>query len=81
MCDHIHDWFYGNKTGDVISMAVISDGNPYGVSEGLMFSFPCECINGEWKIVKGYKLDEFSRQKLKETEVELLDERKMALGY
>jgi len=62
-------------------MAVISDGNPYGVAEGLMYSFPVECSQGEWKFVKGYKLDEFSKLKLKETETELLDERKMALGY
>lgn len=81
VCDHMHDWFYGNKAGDTVSMAVISDGNPYGVAEGLMYSFPLECKGGEWKIVKGFKLDDFSRQKLKETETELLEERKMALGY
>jgi malate/lactate dehydrogenase len=76
----MHDWFYGNKSGDVVSMGIISDGNPYGVAEGLMFSFPVECAGGQWRIVKGLKLDEFSKQKLKETEAELLEERKMALG-
>jgi len=62
-------------------MAVISDGNPYGVAEGLVYSFPVKCENGVWTIVKGYKHDEFSANKLKETEKELLEERKMALGY
>jgi malate/lactate dehydrogenase len=77
----MHDWFYGNKDGEVVSMAIISNGNPYGIVEGIMFSFPVKCKKGVWEIVPGYKIDEFSKVKLAATEKELLGERKMALGY
>lgn len=81
MCDHIHDWWFGTKPGQVVSMAVNSTGNTYGIADGIVFSFPCECKDGQWKIVKGYKIDDFSSEKLKKTETELLGERKVALGY
>jgi len=62
-------------------MAVISDGNPYGAPEGVMFSFPLTIgTNGEWSIVKGLKIDEFSKKKMEATGKELVEERKMALG-
>ena len=47
-CDHMHDWWIGTKPGEYTSMAVTSDGNTYGVAEGLMYSFPVVCKNGEW---------------------------------
>lgn len=78
-CDHVHDWWVGTKPGEFVSMAINSNGNTYGIAEGLMYSFPVVCKDGQWKIVNGLKIDEFSRQKLKETEKELLEERKMAL--
>ena len=78
-CDHMHDWWVGTKPGEFVSMAVNSDGNTYGVAPGLIYSFPVVCKAGEWQIVNGLKIDEFSGQKLKETEKELLEERKMAL--
>lgn len=50
-CDHVHDWWFGTQDGKVVSMAVISDGNTYGVPEGLMYSFPLLIdSNGEWSI-------------------------------
>ncbi len=79
-CDHMHDWWVGTKPGEYVSMGVISDGNTYDVASGLIFSFPAECKNGEWKVVEGLKIDEFSRKKLQDTEKELVDERKMALN-
>lgn len=80
VCDHMHDWWYGTKEGEAVSMGVISNGNPYGIKEGINYSFPVTIKNGQWKIVEGYKVCDFSREKMQKTEKELLDERKMALG-
>jgi len=52
-CDHMHDWWVGTKAGEYVSMGVISDGNKYNAPEGLIYSFPCICKNGEWQIVSG----------------------------
>ena len=79
-CDHMHDWWVGTKPGEYVSMAVISDGNKYGVGSGIIYSFPTICKNGEWEVVNGLEVNEFSRKKLKSTEDELLEERKMALN-
>lgn len=79
-CDHVHDWFYGTRPGCHVSMGVISDGNSYGVPEGINYSFPMTVKDGEWKIVDGLKIDDFSKDKMTKTAKELLDERKMALG-
>lgn len=78
-CDHMHDWWVGTRPGEYASMGIISDGNSYGVAAGLIYSFPVVCQGGEWKVVEGLKVDEFSRKKFQETEKELLEERKMAL--
>ena len=72
--DHMHDWVLGTPAGDWVSMAVPSDGS-YGVPEGLISSFPCTTANGEWSIVQGLDLDEFSQSKLDATVAELGDER------
>lgn len=81
-CDHVHDWWYGTKPGQYVSMGVISDGNKYGAPEGINFSFPLEILpGGQWRIVDGYQINEFSRDKLDKTGKELLEERKMALGF
>lgn len=79
-CDHMHDWWVGTKPGEFVSMGVISDNNRYGVASNLVYSFPLTCRNGEWEIVNGLDIDEFSRKKIKATEDELLEERKMALN-
>ncbi len=72
--DHIHDWVSGTPADDWVSMAVPSDGS-YGVPEGLISSFPCTTADGEWSIVQGLELDDFSRSKLDATIGELEEER------
>mmetsp|Transcript_24465 Transcript_24465/g.61532 ORF Transcript_24465/g.61532 Transcript_24465/m.61532 type:complete len:371 (-) Transcript_24465:872-1984(-) len=81
--NHMHDWICGTKTaGEYVSMAVFTDGTDgYGVDKGLMYSFPVQCKgNGEWEIVKGLPFDDFSRQKMKATEQELIEERQLAFS-
>ena len=80
-CDHMHDWWFGTKPGQYVSMGVISDKNTYGVPEGVNYSFPVSITNGKWAVVNGFKIDEFSRDKMTKTGAELLEERKMALGF
>ena len=72
--DHVHDWVGGTPEGDWVSMAVPSDGS-YGVPEGLMSSFPCVCKDGEWEIVQGLEIDEFSRGRIDASVAELAEER------
>ncbi|MBW3669635.1 MAG: malate dehydrogenase [Actinobacteria bacterium] len=72
--DHMHDWALGTAEGDWVSMAVPSDGS-YGVPEGLISSFPCTTNNGEWTIVQGLDIDEFSRGRIDATVAELGEER------
>ncbi|MCW8875797.1 MAG: malate dehydrogenase [Kangiellaceae bacterium] len=72
--DHMRDWALGTNEGDSVSMAVYSDGS-YGIQEGLIFSFPCVCKDGDWQIVQGQDINEFSQAKLKDTEQELAEER------
>ncbi len=70
--DHMHDWVSG--TSDWVSMGVPSDGS-YGVPEGLISGFPCTCSNGEWSIVQGLDIDDFSRSKIDASVTELTGER------
>jgi malate dehydrogenase len=70
--DHVDDWVTGNA--DWVSMGVPSDGS-YGIPEGLICGFPCLCDGGEYKIVEGLELDEFSRAKIDASVAELTDER------
>ena len=72
--DHIRTWEMGTDEGDWVSMAIPSDGS-YGIEEGLIYSFPCTCENGEYKIVQGLAIDEFSRGKMDATMAELQEER------
>lgn len=66
--DHLRDWYCG--TNEVVSMGVVSDGS-YGIPKGLFSSFPVICKNFEWEIVKGVKLSEFCKSKIKTTTDEL----------
>ena len=70
--DHVHDWIDG--TSEVVSMGVFSDGS-YGIEEGLIYSFPVICEDGDWRIVQDRPINEFSRQKMTDTENELIEER------
>jgi malate dehydrogenase len=72
--DHMHDWTLGTAEGDWVSMAVPSDGS-YGVTEGIIFSYPVTCENGEYSIVQGLEISDFIAGKMKESEAELIEER------
>ena len=72
--DHMRDWALGTEGDDWVSMGIYSDGS-YGITEGLIYSFPCRCKDGEWAIVQGLDINEFSQEKMKATEAELTEER------
>ena len=72
--EHVRSWVQGTPAGDWVSMAVPSDGS-YGVPEGLISSFPCTCVNGEYKIVQGLDIDAFSRARIDDSVAELGEER------
>lgn len=72
--EHMRDWVNGTEDGDWVSMAVYSEGH-YGVEKGIIFSYPVTCAGGEYKIVEGLDTNEFSQKKLRETEIELIEER------
>src|SRR6202453_4428890 len=72
--DHIHTWVLGSRDGDWVSMAVASDGS-YGIPEGVVYSYPVTCKGGEYSIVQGLSVNEFSREKMTATHRELLEER------
>jgi malate dehydrogenase len=72
--DHVRDWALGTRPGDWVSMSVHSDGS-YGIAEGVVFSFPVTCQQGEYEIVQGLELSELSRARLAASERELREER------
>ncbi len=77
--DHMRSWYFG--TDEWTSMGVIAKGNPYGIDEDLCFSFPCRCTGGfEYKVVGGLLFDDKGKERIKATELELVEERKEALG-
>ena len=71
--DHMHDWALGTK-GKVISMAVPADGS-YGIEEGIVYSYPVTCKGGDYTIVQGLDINDFSRKRMDATEAELREER------
>jgi malate dehydrogenase len=72
--DHVRDWVLGTPDGDWTSMSVPSDGF-YDVDEGLISSFPCTCFDGEWRIVEGLEITDFSRERIDASVTELEEER------
>ena len=72
--DHMRTWALGSADNDWVSMGIYSDGS-YGVGEGLIYSFPVTCSNGDWSIVQGLEIDAFSQEKMDATEKELTEER------
>ncbi len=72
--DHVRSWVLGTPEGDWVSMAVPSDGS-YGVPEGLISSFPCTCKDGQYSIVQGLEIDDYSRGKIDASAGELAEER------
>jgi malate dehydrogenase len=77
--DHVRDWVHGTAEGDWVSMAVPSDGS-YGVADGIVSSFPVRTANGEYEIVQGLDVPEFSRQRIDRTVEELVGERDAVKG-
>ena len=72
--DHVRDWINGSGRGDWVSMGIPSDGS-YGIEEGLIYSYPVTVTNGQYEIVQGLAIDEFSREKMDATKQELMEER------
>mmetsp|Transcript_29755 Transcript_29755/g.60898 ORF Transcript_29755/g.60898 Transcript_29755/m.60898 type:complete len:375 (-) Transcript_29755:1163-2287(-) len=74
--DCLKTWLVtGTKDGETVSMAVYNDKGYYGVKKGIVFSFPCECRDGNWYVREGLDLNDFARDKLAFTEEELIEER------
>ncbi len=72
--DHMHDWVLGSSDNDWVSMAVPADGS-YGIDPGIIYSYPVRCDNGCFEIVDGLDINDFSRERMSATEVELREER------
>lgn len=72
----MRDWVLGSRTDDWASMAIPTEGS-YGIAEGLVFSFPVTVSEGEYRVVQGLELNQFSRDRLRLSEQELLAERSM----
>jgi malate dehydrogenase len=72
--DHMRDWVLGTPEEDWVSMAVPSDGS-YGVDEGLISGAPCMCSGGEWRLIEGLEINDFSRERIDKTVAELKEER------
>ena len=71
---HMRNWALGTEGDDWVSMGVYSDGS-YGVTQGLIYSFPCRCNGGDWSIVQGLGISEFSQARMDATQQELEEER------
>ena len=77
--DHVRDWVLGTPQGSWTSAAIVSDGS-YGVPEGLISSFPVTSSGGEWEIVQGLEIDDFSRERIDASVAELIEERDAVRG-
>jgi malate dehydrogenase len=77
--DHVHDWVLGTPEGDWVSMGIPADGS-YGVGEGVISGYPCTCANGEYSIVEGLEITEFSQKRIDATVAELNEEREAVAG-
>ena len=72
--DHMRTWTLGSPEGDWVSMGIPSDGS-YGVEPGVVYSYPVICRDGQYEIVQGLEINDFSREKMQATEQELREER------
>ncbi|MBI3041395.1 MAG: malate dehydrogenase [Betaproteobacteria bacterium] len=72
--EHVRDWIRGTRAGDWVSMGIPSDGS-YGIPEGVIYGYPVTCKNGQYRIVKGLEVSEFSRGRMMATLKELHEER------
>jgi len=78
--NHMQDWIFGTREGDWVSMAVFSDGS-YGITPGLIYSYPVTVKDGKYSIVQGLNISDFSRKKLDETAAELIEEKQQAFEF
>ena len=72
--DHMHDWALGTPDNDWVSMGIPADGS-YGIEPGIIYSYPVRCSGGDYEIVQGLSIDDFSRARMDATEAELREER------
>ena len=72
--DHMHDWALGTPDENWVSMAITADGS-YGIEPGIIYSYPVRCSGGDYEIVQGLTIDDFSRERMDQTEAELREER------
>jgi malate dehydrogenase len=72
--DHVRDWALGSPGDDWVSMAVPADGS-YGIEPGVIYSFPVRCSGGDYAIVQGLEVSDFSRERMTATDAELREER------
>jgi len=72
--DHMHDWILGTPDGDWVSMGIPADGS-YGIEPGVIYSYPVRCSGGDYEIVQGLDINDFSRERMIQTEAELREER------
>ena len=72
--DHMRNWILGTEDDDWVSMGIASKGD-YGIAEGLMYSFPVTCKDGNYEVIQGLSLNDFSTEMMKASEKELLEER------
>jgi len=77
--DHMRNWALGTEEGDWVSVAIPSTGD-YDAPEGIITSFPCTTQNGEYEVVTGLEIDDFSREKIEASWVELVEERDAVAG-
>jgi malate dehydrogenase len=77
--DHVHDWVLGTADGDWVSMGIPSNGS-YGIDEGVIAGHPCTCSSGEYSVVEGLEITDFSRERIDATIAELNEEREAVAG-
>ncbi len=70
----MRDWVLGTPDDDWVSMSVPADGS-YGIEPGIVYSYPVRCAGGDYEIVHGLDINDFSRERMAATEVELREER------
>merc|ERR1712048_571157 len=73
--DHLRTWIFGTQQDEIVSMAVYTDGNSYGIEKDLICSLPVKCQNFEWSVQQGLEIDQFSQEQINKSVQELIEER------
>ena len=69
----------GTAGDDWVSMGIPSGGS-YGIAEGVIAGHPCTCAGGEYSVVEGLEISDFSRERIDATVAELREERDAVAG-